>query len=107
MSCRQLWKITAHDRWTIEYRCGIRDAFFEFNPGGRQPFSVSGDARTEATSLGERGGRRARSRVASCLVDACQLFRESLGPTTRQGGVIVDKDIGTVVDGRLLEERLN
>lgn len=104
---RKLREVSAHGRRTIEDRRGIRYPLLELDSRGRQTFSVRGDACAEPASLRQRRRGRAGCGETAGLVNAAQLLRVALHPPTRERGVIVDENIGAVIDGRALEERLN
>src|SRR6202012_1479502 len=93
-----------HRRRAIENLRGILDLLLQLNPGGGKSLAVCGNARSEATSPRQRCRGRTRGGEAAGLVDAGQFLRETLRPATRNRRVIVDEDIGTVVDRRAIEE---
>jgi hypothetical protein len=65
------------------------------------------DAGAESASLGKRRCGRARRGEAPRLIDAAQLFREALRPAAGERGIVVDEDIGAVIDRRAIADRLD
>ena len=69
------------------------------------PVLMSGQASAEATALRQRSSRGARRREASRLENTAQLLRKALGPAARDRCVIINEDVGTIVDWFAVEDR--
>src|SRR5271167_4120644 len=65
------------------------------------------DASAETTSLGKRRRSRAGRGEAARLVNAAELFRETLRPAARNRRVIVDEYEWAEVDRSILEDRFD
>src|ERR1700722_14255458 len=103
-ACREPGEIAAHHRRAIEYGPRIFDLFLELNTRRHEPFAMSGQATAETTTFRQGSSGRARRREASRLEDTPQLLRKTLRPAARYRGIIVNEDIGTIIDWFAFED---
>lgn len=64
---------------------------------------MRGHAGAETTSFGKGGSRGAWRRKAARLEDTAKFLREALSPASRYRRIVVNEDIGAIVDGRTFE----